>query len=260
MKAALLTSLVLVLVESLTLTSALLVAVFGTVQLNVPVAALVPADICIQLVPLLVLYSNFTLLILALVQVIFWIAPIFHTSPPLGAVTVTLGATLIVKTALLLSVTVLSDTSLTLTKLVTLAVFGIVQLKVPDPAGVLDVTTVQFVPLLVEYSILTLLTFALVQVIFWALPIFHTSVPLGLVTVTLGTTMLKTALLASLIPAFDASLTLTSVFTLGVFGTVQVKLPVAAGVLGVTTIQPVPLLVEYSIFTLLTFTLTQVIL
>jgi hypothetical protein len=208
-KAALLTSLVLVLVESLTLTSALLVAVAGTVQLNVPDAAFVPADTSIQLVPLLVLYSNFTLVILALLQVIFWIDPIFHTSPPLGALTVTLGATLIVKTALLLSVTVLSDTSLTLTSDVTLAVFGIVQLKVPDPAAVLDVTTVQLVPLLVEYSILTLLTFALLQVIFWGLPIFHTSVPLGAVTVTLGTTMLKTAPLASLTEALLASLTRT---------------------------------------------------
>jgi hypothetical protein len=104
--------------------------------------------------------------ILALVQVIFWILPIFQTSPPLGLLTVTLGATLIVKTALELSVTVLSETSLTLTKLVTLAVLGIVQLKVPPEAGVLDVTTVQLVPVLVLYSILTFVTFALVQVMF----------------------------------------------------------------------------------------------
>jgi hypothetical protein len=110
-------------------------------------------------------YSNFTLVILALVQVIFCMLPIFHTSPPLGAVTVTLGATLIVNTALELSVTALSDTSLTLTSELTLAVFGTVQLKVPDAAGVPDVTTVQFVPLFVLYSIFTLVTFALLQVI-----------------------------------------------------------------------------------------------
>ena len=165
-KAALLASLVLVFVESLTLTRALLVAVEGTVQLKVPDPALVPADICVQLVPLLVLYSNFTLVILALLQVIFWILPIFHTSPPLGELTVTDGATLIVKTALELSVTVLSDTSLTLTRLVVLAVLGTVQLNVPDAAGVPDVTTVQFVPLFVLYSIFTLVIFALLQVIF----------------------------------------------------------------------------------------------
>ena len=247
-------------VESLTRTSALLVALLGTVQLKVPEAALVPDIIWIQLVPLLVLYSIFTLLILALLQVIFWIAPIFHTSPPLGAVTVTDGATLIVKTALELSVTVLSDTSLKRTSVVTLALFGIVQLKLPLAAEVLDVTTVQLVPLLVEYSIFTLVTFALVQVIFCALPIFHTSPPLGAVTVTLGTTILNTALLKSLTEALPASLILTRAFTLAVFGTVQVKLPLAAGVPAVTTIQLVPLLVEYSIFTLLTFTLTQVIL
>jgi hypothetical protein len=198
-----------VLVESLTLTKALLVAVLGIVQLNVPDAALVPALICIQLVPLLVLYSSFTLVILALVHVIFWILPIFHTSPPFGAVTLTLGATLIVNTALELSVTVLSETSLTRTSDVTLAVFGIVQLNVPLAAGVLDVTTVQLVPVLVEYSIFTLVTFALVQVIFWALPIFHTSEPLGLVTATVGTTMLNAAPLISLTDALEASLILT---------------------------------------------------
>jgi len=70
-KTALLTSLVDALVESLTRTSALLVAVFGTVQLKVPDEAEVPALICVQLVPLLVEYSSFTLAILALVQVIF---------------------------------------------------------------------------------------------------------------------------------------------------------------------------------------------
>jgi hypothetical protein len=104
--------------------------------------------------------------ILALLQVIFWILPIFHTSPPLGAVTVTDGATLIVKTELELSVTALSDTSLILKSEFTLAVLGTVQLNVPPDAGVLDVTTVQFVPLFVLYSIFTLVIFALLQVIF----------------------------------------------------------------------------------------------
>ena len=81
-KAALLISFVLILVESLTLTRALLVIVFGIVQLNVPEAALVPCVTTLQLVPLLVLYSIFTLAILALLQVILWDNPTFHTSPP----------------------------------------------------------------------------------------------------------------------------------------------------------------------------------
>ena len=165
-KAALLISLTLVFVESLTRTNALLLAVLGIVQLKLPTDALVPAVTTVQLVPLFVLYSILTLLILTLLQVILWILPIFHTSPPFGELTVTPGATRMVKTALLESLTVLSVTSLTFTSAVVLAVLGTVQLNGVLEADTLGVITVQLVPLFVLYSSFTLLTFALLQLIF----------------------------------------------------------------------------------------------
>jgi hypothetical protein len=56
----------------------------------------------------------------------------------------------------------------------------------PEAAGVLAVTTIQLVPLLVEYSIFTLLTFTLTQVMLWLEFTLHDSLPLGDVTLTVG--------------------------------------------------------------------------
>jgi hypothetical protein len=84
--------------------------------------------------------------------------------------------------ALLIS-TGLPSVSLTRTRQVVEVVPGIVHGCVPS-SGVLAITSVQLVPLLVEYSIRTVpLVPEDVQVMFWLLPTCHTSPPLGEVTV-----------------------------------------------------------------------------
>jgi hypothetical protein len=111
-------------------------AVLGIVQLKLAGIDATLGVITLQLEPLLVLYSNFTVDTFALVQVIFWLEPISYTWPPFGLVIATLGIT-ILKTALLWSVTKLFDASLTLTRALTVAVLGTLQLNVPPEAAVL---------------------------------------------------------------------------------------------------------------------------
>ena len=116
----------------------------------------------------------------------FCVVPTFQFSPPLGLVTVIVGAG-IVKVALLTSFVAAFAASLILTNpCVVGGVLGISQLYVPAPAGVLAIIVVQLTPLLIEYSIFTLATPPLVQVIFLFVPISQTSPPFGDVTVTVG--------------------------------------------------------------------------
>jgi hypothetical protein len=223
-------------------TFAAFVATPGTVQLYGLPPAGVLAIIVLQLPPLLVVYCSCTFTILALVHVIAFVLPKTNTSPPTGDVSVTLGATLIVKTALLESLTVLSDTSLTFTRLVTLAVLGTVQGNIAGLDGTLGVITDQLVPPLVLYSSFTLLTLALLQVMFWLLPIFHTSVPLGEFTVIDGITILNTPLILCNVVS-DALRMRTLAFALAVFGTLQLNVPPEAATLLLTRSQFVPPLI-----------------
>ena len=72
-------------------TFAAFVATLGTVHAYGLVLAPTLA-IVLQLLPLFVVYCNCTVVILVLVHVIFFVVPNTNTSPPTGAVTVTLGA------------------------------------------------------------------------------------------------------------------------------------------------------------------------
>ncbi len=106
-------------------------------------------------------------------------------------------------------------------------------------------------PLFVEYSNFTVVITVDVQVIFWFDPAIQFSPPFGALSVIVGTAaIVKAALLISFVALFDASLILTRAWTVGVFGTVQVYVPADAAVLAMIVLHEVPLLVEYSIFTL----------
>ena len=71
--------------------------------------------------------------------------------------------------------------------------------------------------------------------------------------------MVNTALLTSLVAAFEASLMRTNPSAVGVFGTVHAKVPADAAVLPVTVSQAPPLFVEYSILTFVTIVDVQLI-
>ena len=179
----------------------------GTVHAKLPADAAALALTVVQLVPLLVEYSIFTLVILVNVHVIFWAEPAIHDSPPLGATTVMPGGGAMVKTALLTSFVAAFDASLMRTRACEVGVLGTVHEKLPADAAVLALTVVQPLPLLEEYSILTFVIVVNVHVMFWVVNAVHDSPPLGEVTVTLGgDAMVKTALLVSMRAELDASL------------------------------------------------------
>ena len=157
--------------------------VSGTVQAYDPAEAAVLAMISAQLVPLSVEYSILILVTSLLVQVIFWGEPDSQSSPPLGAVTVTMGFN-IVNTASLWSVTVPSLVSVIFTRQFVDDTAGIVQEYDPADAAVLAMISVQFVPPFVEYSSLTLVTLELVQVMFCWVLASQDSEPLGEVRVS----------------------------------------------------------------------------
>jgi len=165
-----------------------------------------------------------------------------------------------VNTALLTSFVAAFAASLIRTNACEVGVFATVQEKVPGAAAVLALIIIQLEPLFVEYSILTLVILVKVQVIFWLDDAIHVSPPLGVRTVTLGVGLIvNTALLRSFTLAFEASLMRTRACVVGVFATVQEKVPADAAVLAVIVFQLEPLFVEYSILTLVILVDVQVI-
>jgi len=128
------------------------------------------------------LYSIFTLVTPELVQVILCTEPTCQFSPPLGEVTVIVGVGLMVKTLSLSSTTEEKGTSVILTLHCADGKFGIVHEYIPDEAGVLPTIVDQVEPLFVVYSIFTLVTPELVQVILCAEPTCQFSPPLGALT------------------------------------------------------------------------------
>jgi hypothetical protein len=128
-------------------------------------------------------------------------------------------------------------------------------------AAVLAATVVQLLPLSAEYSIFRFATPFCDQTMVWEVPAVQVSPPFGATTVTLGgAEIAKALLLASLVEAFDASLTRTKPCEVGEFGTVQAYDPLDAGVLATSVVQLLPKFVEYSTITFDTPFCVQVIL
>jgi len=88
-----------------------------------------------------------------------------------------------------------------------------------------------------------------VHVIGYVVPAYQVTAVLGDVTVIDAGTIVKGTLLISFAVGFPNSLTLTIHCTEGVFGTIQLYVPVF-GVDAIIVDQDIPLFVEYSIITL----------
>lgn len=185
-------------------------------------AAGVLAITALQLDPLSVEYSIFTFAMLLEIHVILCVEPDCHVSPPFGAVTVTAGAARMLKGASLESLTAELEASLARTSAWDDGVFGIVQEYDPVDAEVLEVISDQLAPVLVEYSSLTFATFVATHVIGCDERTFQISPPLGEPTVIPGgREIVKTALLTSKVPGFEASLMRTRAWSVGLFGRVH---------------------------------------
>jgi len=91
----------------------------------------------------------------------------------------------IVNNESLWSVTSILDESLIFIRQIEDGLFGTVHKYEPAEAGVLAAISVQFKPLSVEYSILTILILELVHMIFCVVPAIKVSPPLGEVILTL---------------------------------------------------------------------------
>src|SRR5438552_11649338 len=126
-------------------------------------------------------YSSFTApSVPALVQVMVWVEPTIHVSPPLGAVRA--REPRILKFAGDVEVTVASLLRVILTLTVVEIASGTVQAKLPPAAGVEPVIKIGVTKLSVEYSSFTSASVpADVQVMFWVAPTAQTSPPTGAV-------------------------------------------------------------------------------
>ena len=111
---------------SLTRTRACVVGVFGIDHAYDPADAEVEDTIVIHEPPLFVEYSSLTDDKLVNVHVMFCVDVAIQFSPPLGAVSVTLGGCVIVNTALLISLIAEFDASLILTSTCVEGVLGTV--------------------------------------------------------------------------------------------------------------------------------------
>lgn len=139
-------------------------------------------------------------------QVTFCVVPVYHTSPPLGAVTVIAFPCEMVNAASLTSV-IDPEAFPTWTLAPVVGVFGMVHGYEPFEAEMFETIVIHVEPLLVEYLIRTLLVPAEVHLIVWAVATFQISPPLGDMTVMpFGAVMLNAASLMSLTAAFEASL------------------------------------------------------
>src|SRR2546427_11593108 len=127
-------------------------------------------------------YSSFTApSVPALVQVMVWVEPTIHVSPPLGAVRA--RAPRILKFAGEVEVTAVSLLRVILTLTVVEIASGTVQAKLPPADGVERVMVWMSVAKLSrEYSSFTSASVpAVVQVMFWVAPTAQTSPPTGAV-------------------------------------------------------------------------------
>jgi hypothetical protein len=255
-KAALLTSERVAFDVSLTRTRHCVDDMFGVVHVHV--FALRPMTIVFHELPLSELYSTFTIVPVGLVHVIAYCATPVQLSPPFGLVTVIDAEDdNMVNVVLLTSYVALLDGSLTRTIHCVDAIDGTVQVYVPALAAVEALIVVQFVPLLVEYSIFTFVTLLLDQVTACWEPNTQFSPPLGLVTVIDADEEMVNVPLTALTVASAASLILTLHDVDGVFGTVHSYDPALASVEAMIVVQFAPLLVEYSSFTLVMPLLVQ---
>jgi hypothetical protein len=105
--------------------------------------------------PASVEYSNFTDDTPVDDQVIDWVVPMDHLSPPLGEIKVIAAPAVMVKGASLTSLNE-PEELLTITRAFVVGAFGTVHWYVPLDAETLETTVVHDVPSLVEYLIRTL--------------------------------------------------------------------------------------------------------
>src|SRR5216117_2133321 len=147
-------------------------------------------------------YSSFTApRVPALVQVMVWVEPTTHVSPPLGAVRA--REPRILKFAGDVWVTVASLLRVTLTLTVVEIASGTVQAKLPPAAGVEAVIKIGVTKLSVEYSSFTSASVpAVVHVMFWVEPTPQTSPPTGAVRVS-EPLMVKAAESAETVASFE---------------------------------------------------------
>ena len=177
-KAPSLTS-VTVLPKSLILTMQVVDGVSGTVQENVPEAAVTKSSISVHVDPSSLEYSIERALTSVEVHVILCDVPTVQCSPPFGDVTVIVGGEVMVKFDKLREFNEVSAALEILIRAVVVGVLGTVHEYEPAEADVLSSITLQFVPPLLENSILIFATYDEDQVISWMLSPSQFSPPLG---------------------------------------------------------------------------------
>jgi len=178
-------SLTVSLTVQVTRTRPCVVGVVGTVHAYVEGTPGTLAMMVLHAVPLFVLYSSFTELTAPVrAQVMFRTPPVGQSSPPFGAVTLTVPIE-IVNGLLLMSFTFALSVQLTRTRPCVVGVVGTVQAYVEGTPGTLATMVLHAVPLFVLYSSFTLFTTPVrTHVMFCTLPVIQVSPPFGAVTVT----------------------------------------------------------------------------